>query len=86
MTRLGLSHPPKVLASQHGLRCAGPSDCSCVPTHVVGTEGERAIEQMSDNGSRTDEVHESNRLREALPAGAHPTAGAPLAYLEDETR
>ena len=41
MTRLGLAHPPKVLASLHGLRCAGPSDCSCVPTYVVGTEGER---------------------------------------------
>lgn len=39
-----------------------------------------------DNGARTDEVRESNRLREAFPAGAHPTAGAPFAYLEDETR
>ena len=90
MTRLGLFRPPRVVASLHDLSCKGPGACSCRPIYVVGTEAEQdrpSSEQAPEyNGSRTDEVRESNRLREAFPAGAHPTAGAPLAYLEDETR
>ena len=34
----------------------------------------------------TDEVPESNRMTDGVPGGAHPTAGAPSSYLEDEAR
>ena len=38
MTRLALLHPPKVVASLHDLSCKGPSNCSCRPVYVVGSE------------------------------------------------
>jgi hypothetical protein len=34
----------------------------------------------------TDEVRESNMIADGVPGGAHPTAGAPSLYLEDESR
>lgn len=46
--KLDLPQPPRILASLHSVACAGPSDCSCVPTFVVH-EG-AAGEQVCDNG------------------------------------
>ena len=48
---------------------------------------EAPVEHPFDyNGSCVDETHESHRITDGVPGGAHPTAGAPFVSLEDESR
>lgn len=62
----------------------------CLPPGWVRFETtetvERAFDSCDNPRGRDELLDESNRLREALPVGAHPTAGAPFVYLEDESR